>query len=97
MTKKTVIIPMSCLVFYSCGGFVMPNTVVWDVSSGFLMAIVLAYVCVELAKMLYGGKDKDTATIVALTISLILISGVGVCMLAWSIMNLPKAWLLLSW
>lgn len=75
----------------------MPNTVVWDVSSGFLMAIVSAYVCVELAKMLYGGKDKDTGTIVALTISLMLIGGVGVCMLAWSIVNLPKAWLVLTW
>lgn len=75
----------------------MPNTVVWDVSSGFLMAIVSAYVCVELAKMLYDGKDKDTGAIVALTISLMLISGVGMCMLAWSIVNLPKAWLVLSW
>jgi hypothetical protein len=73
-------------------------TIVWDVSSGLLIGIVCFWTCITLGKMLFvNPKDNDMGTVVSLVICLMLVGGIGVCMLAWSISHLPDAWLALTW
>ena len=95
MTEQTVIIPMSCLVSISYGGYKMTSsTLVWDVSSGFLVGII----CILLAKDLYmslKGQNVEKDIITASLLGLVMLFGIGVYMIVWSAVNAPTAWLLL--
>ena len=73
-------------------------TIVWDVASGLLIGIVCFWCCMQMIGILYKNpKDNDMATVVSLTICLMLIGGIGVCMLAWSVSHFSEAWLALTW